>query len=105
LSAAEPPTETVEGLKAKAAANGLHSCVAGGADFEYDVRRLAEASPVGNHTAIPCARTQPEAGVVYLAVVTLGGSPERAPLVSADGRTVRIEWADGQVDHLRLDTA
>ncbi|MEU4602998.1 DUF2264 domain-containing protein [Kribbella sp. NPDC023972] len=105
LSAAEPPTETVEGLKAKAAANGLLSCVASGVDFEYDVRRLAEASPTGNHTAIPCARTHPEAGVVYLAVVTLGGSPERAPLVSADGRTVRVEWADGQVQHLRLDTA
>jgi hypothetical protein len=105
LSWSEPPVETVEGLKSKIAANGLVSSVATGTAFEYDVRRLTDASPVGNHTAIPCARTHPEPGEVYVAVVSLGGSPEPPPLVSDEGRrTIRVEWPDGRVDHLRLTT-
>lgn len=104
LSAVEPPTETVEGFKSGVEANGLSSYVAAGTAFEYDVRRLTDASPVGNHTAIPCARTHPEAGEVYVAIVTLGGSPEPPPTVADEGRTVRVSWSDGRVDYLRLDT-
>jgi hypothetical protein len=78
------------------------SSVAAGTGFEYDVRRLTEASAVGNHTAVPCARIHPEPGTVYLATVTLGGYPEPLPLVSSEGRTIRVEWSDGQVDRLEL---
>ncbi|MFI6681848.1 DUF2264 domain-containing protein [Kribbella sp. NPDC050470] len=104
LSADEPPLDTLEGNKAKVASDGLVSCVASSNVFEYDVRRLTDASPVGTHTAIPCARVQPEAGVLYVAVVGLGGPPDQAPHVSGEGRAVRVEWEDGWVDYLRLDT-
>jgi hypothetical protein len=103
LSADEPPTEIEEGHKAKVSANGLVSSVAAGPDLEYDVRRPTDASPVGHHTAIPCARTHPEPGTVYVAIVTLGGSPERTPAVSHEARTLRISWPDGHDDHLDLD--
>ncbi len=103
LSGAEAPENTVDRFESLVSADGLSSSIAGVTAFEYDVRRLTEASPVGNHTAIPCARTHPEPGAVYSAVVTLGGSPERRPSVSVEGRTVRVEWLDGRVDNLRLD--
>ena len=102
LSAAEPPVEIVEGLKAKAAGGGLVSSVAASTGFLYAVRSTAEASAIGNHTAVPFARIQPLPDVVYLATVTLGGYPEPLPLVSREGRTVRVEWSDGQVDRLDL---
>ncbi|TDD16273.1 DUF2264 domain-containing protein [Kribbella turkmenica] len=102
LSAAEQPAETVDDHQAKVTATGLLSAVASGIDFEYGVRRLTEASPTGNHTAIPYARTRPAAGVVHTAVITLGGSPERAPVVSVEDDTIRVEWADGRVDHLPM---
>lgn len=104
LSADEPPLDTLEGNKAKVTSNGLVSCVASSNVFEYAVRRLTDASPSGTHTAIPCARVQPEAGVLYLAVVGLGRPPDQAPHVSGEGRAVRVEWEDGWVDYLRLDT-
>jgi hypothetical protein len=105
LSANEPPTDTVEGLKATAVATGLTSSVAAGTDFEYGVRRLTDAGAVGNHTAIPCARTHPEPGRVYVGIVTLAAVPEALPQLMVEGTSVRAEWSDGRVDQLRLDVA
>jgi hypothetical protein len=105
LSAAEPPAETVEGHKVRLTAGGLTSVVAADNGFEWaEVRRLDEASAVGNHTAIPCIRTVPETGKVFVAVVTLAAAPEPLPHLTIEPTGVRAEWADGRVDYLRLET-
>jgi hypothetical protein len=103
LSAPEPPAESIEDSRCVVSADGLSSSVAAGTDFAHAVRRLTDAGPVGSHTAIPYARIRPEAGVVYPAVLTLGGALEDPPSVSVADRTIRVEWTDGRVDQLRLE--
>jgi hypothetical protein len=106
LSANERPTEVIDGPIACVETAGLSSIVAGSIGFsQADIRRLDASSPIGDHTAIPLLRTNPVAGCIYAAVVTLAGSATSQhplPKLTLNGTTILVEWGDGDPSSLNL---
>jgi hypothetical protein len=66
------------------------------------VRRERGTSPLGEHVAVPVARTggPPQPGVLYLTVVILGDAAAPEISAAADG-AVHVRWADGTTSTLR----
>ena len=108
VTGATPPAATTgDPHGCTVSGDSLTSAVTGSPAFTATVRRLTGASPLGEHVAIPLLRTAgpPEAGVVHICVVRLGGAglEDPAPTVTvATGDVVSVTWPDGRSTVLTL---